>query len=301
MALIKCKECGKEISNQAKVCPNCGCPVGTSSAQPTYPQGSPYGATSQRSTYAGQNKSASAGKNSGMSIIAFILSILGCTFIIALILAIVDLTKKDGRKKGFSIAAVIISCIWLLIAVAGMTGNNNYKSTSETVTNQYTTDTVTVDEVVSETPTPEANETTSLPVENNKSADSSGKVYPGGTWENKYLRMTYTDCYEFTNYNQYNAPDAGNKIVCATFEFENIGTSDESVMYTDFNGYADGYQVNQSYAPDGTGLDFSVTLSAGRKGTGIVAFEVPEDASEIEFEFSPNFWTSEKVVFVYNK
>lgn len=27
MALINCKECGKEISSQASVCPNCGCPV----------------------------------------------------------------------------------------------------------------------------------------------------------------------------------------------------------------------------------------------------------------------------------
>lgn len=27
MALIKCKECGKEISDQASSCPNCGCPV----------------------------------------------------------------------------------------------------------------------------------------------------------------------------------------------------------------------------------------------------------------------------------
>ena len=26
MALIKCPECGKEISSLAKVCPNCGCP-----------------------------------------------------------------------------------------------------------------------------------------------------------------------------------------------------------------------------------------------------------------------------------
>lgn len=26
MALIKCKECGKEISDKAKICPNCGCP-----------------------------------------------------------------------------------------------------------------------------------------------------------------------------------------------------------------------------------------------------------------------------------
>ncbi len=27
MALIKCRECGKEVSSEAKFCPNCGCPV----------------------------------------------------------------------------------------------------------------------------------------------------------------------------------------------------------------------------------------------------------------------------------
>ena len=27
MALIKCKECGKEISDKAKTCPNCGNPT----------------------------------------------------------------------------------------------------------------------------------------------------------------------------------------------------------------------------------------------------------------------------------
>ena len=27
MALIKCKECGKEISDRASACPNCGCPL----------------------------------------------------------------------------------------------------------------------------------------------------------------------------------------------------------------------------------------------------------------------------------
>lgn len=27
MALIKCSECGKEISDKAKVCMNCGCPI----------------------------------------------------------------------------------------------------------------------------------------------------------------------------------------------------------------------------------------------------------------------------------
>ncbi|SEM59376.1 hypothetical protein SAMN04487770_15021 [Butyrivibrio sp. ob235] len=27
MALIKCPECGKEISDQAECCPSCGCPI----------------------------------------------------------------------------------------------------------------------------------------------------------------------------------------------------------------------------------------------------------------------------------
>lgn len=27
MALIKCTECGKEFSDKAPACPNCGCPI----------------------------------------------------------------------------------------------------------------------------------------------------------------------------------------------------------------------------------------------------------------------------------
>ena len=27
MAMIKCTECGKEMSDKATVCPNCGCPI----------------------------------------------------------------------------------------------------------------------------------------------------------------------------------------------------------------------------------------------------------------------------------
>lgn len=27
MAIIKCPECGKEVSDKAKSCPNCGCPI----------------------------------------------------------------------------------------------------------------------------------------------------------------------------------------------------------------------------------------------------------------------------------
>ena len=33
MAMIKCPECGKEISDKASTCPNCGSPVSTINAE----------------------------------------------------------------------------------------------------------------------------------------------------------------------------------------------------------------------------------------------------------------------------
>lgn len=36
MSLIKCKECGKEISDQAYTCPHCGCPMDLYHAKDNY-------------------------------------------------------------------------------------------------------------------------------------------------------------------------------------------------------------------------------------------------------------------------
>ena len=37
MALIKCSECGKEISDKATSCPNCGCPINGEVDEPNVP------------------------------------------------------------------------------------------------------------------------------------------------------------------------------------------------------------------------------------------------------------------------
>lgn len=161
-------------------------------------------------------------------------------------------------------------------------------------------DTLQSDQVTPSTETPDlGTEDISQPEVKSEEDFEKDKYKVGDTWENESLKVIYTSCYEFTDYNQYNAPADGNKIICLEFEFENIGKSDTTVMYTDFHGYADGYEVNQSYAPDGTGLDFTIKMSAGRKGTGKVAFEVPKDAQEVEIEFSPSFWSSQNIIFVY--
>lgn len=35
MALIKCSECGKEVSDKATACPNCGCPISVTCEEKT--------------------------------------------------------------------------------------------------------------------------------------------------------------------------------------------------------------------------------------------------------------------------
>ncbi len=125
----------------------------------------------------------------------------------------------------------------------------------------------------------------------------SKKINVGDTWENKYVLVSYEECGEYVSDNQFIQPAAGNKFVYATFTFENVGSSDTTVGYWDFDCYADGYACEGSYGADDSG--FTQTLSSGRKITGSVYFEVPENAGEIEFEYSPSFWSSEKIVFVY--
>ncbi len=96
-----CKNCGKEINDEAVVCPNCG--VATEKmAQTSAP------VPAQKNTIA---------------LVGFILSILEFN-VIALILSIIGLTNSrkpeyNGDGKGFAIAGIIISCIttvfWIII------------------------------------------------------------------------------------------------------------------------------------------------------------------------------------------
>lgn len=67
-------------------------------------------------------------KTSGLSVTAFVFSLLGCLGIVGLILGIIDLTKTDGRKKGLSIAAVIIGSIMLILSlIIGVSGSSDKK------------------------------------------------------------------------------------------------------------------------------------------------------------------------------
>ncbi len=125
--------------------------------------------------------------------------------------------------------------------------------------------------------------------------NNNSEIYVGDSCKNGNLKITYVKSGEFKEYNQFNQPKDGNKYVYIEIYVENTGETDASISALDFDGFADGYAVDQNYLED----LFSATLSAGRNTTGKIILEVPNDAEEIEFEYNMNFFTSERLKFIY--
>lgn len=240
MALINCSECGKEISDKATTCPNCGAPTKKDTVYVERPAGQ---------------------------------------------------IKPQPKKK--SNKGVIIGIVIAVILLIGLFGGSEE---SEQSTESKNTNIVEEEKEVEKVKEVEVSE---VKKEEVKEKTEKTLYYVGDIYEDRDIKMTYLNAYEFTDFNDFNQPKDGYIVICAEFEVENISDSDQTVMYTDFNGYADGYEVAQSYSPVGTGMDFSLNLSSGRKGKGIVAFEVPNDSQEIQIEFSPNIFSDDKVIFSY--
>lgn len=80
------------------------------------------------------------GKNSKLAIVGFVLSFFSFLSIFGLVAGIIDLLKKDGRKKGLSIATVCISVIMLLASIGIASGNSD-----ESEKNNFVAETVAED------------------------------------------------------------------------------------------------------------------------------------------------------------
>lgn len=136
-----------------------------------------------------------------------------------------------------------------------------------------------------------SNNVTTTENKEEKNEYAVGEVFNDG-----YMKVTYMNLNDnFTNYSQYATVKSGCKVVAATFEFENISSSDKLASSYDFNCYADGYDCDKFYSVDDS--SFTATLSSGKKSKGTVYFEVPQDASEITIEYENNVWSSKKVIF----
>lgn len=102
----------------------------------------------------------------------------------------------------------------------------------------------------------------------------------------------------------YFYPADGNVFVLFEFDIDNQSESEIAVSsLLSFTAYFDDYSQNISINALATSgksqLDGSV--DSGRKMTGIVAYEVPEDWQVAEIRFTPDFWDGQEVIFEYEK
>ena len=249
------------------------------------------------------NYNAPAPKNgsSGLGIAAFILSLLGCTSFIGLILAIIDMASKNGKKKTFSIIALVLNGVWLLIGIAvfasGGTKNltETKKGSSHVAETEKSGDDKKPD--ASSTDDADSNDDSASKDESSGDSDNSGPLSVGDTYTKSDFSITYAEFGEYKDYEDWAAPKEGNKIAYAIFNAVNNGDSDSYLSFSDFEGYANGTNVEKYFSIDS---ETSVNLSKGRVGTVTVAFEIPADCamSEFEIEYTPNMWLDEKIIFV---
>ncbi|MBD5555168.1 MAG: DUF4352 domain-containing protein [Roseburia sp.] len=231
-----------------------------------------------------------------MGVAALVLSIIGCTFFIGAILAIIDLCKKDGKKKTCSIAALIICGLWLVIGIY-VSGSNNSSNSPQRVNSATENNSGAENFSQSETKESEIKENN----ENTEETESLFRV--GETAELNGVQVTLTDYIE-SNGGQYNKPTDGNVYVLAEFEIVNNSEKELTISsMLSFDAYADDYALNYSLSAllekDGNQLDG--TIAAGKKFKGWIGWEVAKDYQNIEIHFTDNVWSNNKFMFLIEK
>ncbi len=185
------------------------------------------------------------------------------------------------KVKGGTLKWIILGIVMLFIVSAvggGDDADNEMEKTGE-VNSTETTD----------ESTESANDITPV--------SAQTEYYVGDILEDGDTRIVFVSSGDYFEKNEFMQPEEGKKYIYLQFAFENISDeSDISVSFYSFECFADGYAVDMYYGGE---EDLSATLSAGRATTGYIYFEVPTDAETIEIEYETNFFTEDKIKFIF--
>ena len=234
----------------------------------------------------------------GENIPLWIVIILG---VISVTIGIVDVEighcKADRQLRFLSVLSIVLATISISVAitftVASCYINQIGSLFSTSISEESNVDT----EKDSETEQEEKQEnekTTSTAKKDTSSKTITAKVGGGITYGK--AKVSFTNCYEYTDYDEWTAPKAGYKVVVFEFEVENGNSSNFNFGSYGFEGYADNVKVEPYYYMDS---DIELNLAPGRTGTGTVAFEVPENAQSIQADY--DFGGNNIAVFVYGE
>lgn len=242
-------------------------------------------------------------KQSGFGVAALVLGIvsilLACVgvgivpAILGIIFAIIGLISKN-RKHGTAIAGLICSIVGVIIFLFAFLAADSIFNTDDKE-NPKKVETVEQSENDEKTDDIEINTDDEVDQEESESVDNTFTI--GDVVETSDMKISFLSAGEYTSDNEFIQPKDGYMYYRMEFEFENISDSDKSVSsMVDWNCYADGYKVDQTWIGDDNGLD--ATLSTGKKTKGAVFFEIPKEAQSIELEYETNFWTEDKIIFI---
>lgn len=203
--------------------------------------------------------------------------------IIGVILGIIDISKKSktGEKKNQSIAGLIMSAIAVVVIIFWIFVASGVEvETDSNFTNEYL----------------ENKQIEEKQTDNSSKDDTANQIKVGEYVKTNQVKITYISSNEYTGYNQYSAPKAGNKVIRLEFEFENISNND--VFLDSFECYADSEKCESYYYADDMKNPTLESLSKGKKFKSIIYYEVPKNAEEIILEYETNYWSDKKVEFI---
>lgn len=203
------------------------------------------------------------------------------------------------KKKVILIALVAV--LSLASTACGVSTVTQETTLAET-TSVETTAEPTTEEPTTEEPTTEE-PTTEKPTEPPTEEPTEPSYYTTGqTYEDGSLDITFKSVEDYTNYEDYEAPASGNKVIRAFFEIKNNGNSSYGVGSWSFSCYADDNVAEDWYclSDDAQELTAYEDLSKGRTVKGYIYYEVPKNAKSIEIEYEPtDAWLDEADSIVF--
>ncbi len=198
--------------------------------------------------------------------------------------------RVKGGKAKWVVIAIIVILFFAVISASGGDGDSGSVTKVGTVSDGASS-------VSSDTGEAEAAAASESASSEGAAAEVQTDYHVGDILMDGDMKIVYMSSGVYTEENEYSQPEEGYQYIYLQFAFENQSdTDDASISYYSFDGYADGYSVDMYYGGE---EDLSATLSAGRSTSGYIYFTVPEDAQEIEVEYTTNYFTEDKITFLY--
>lgn len=265
MSLIFCKECGKEMSDKADKCPNCGCPTRE------------------------VNQSDAIGKKrrekSIIGLIGFVISFFGFIFsiadfvlvgVIAIIVAIVSLSKKE-RKKWMAISAIVISVVGFALSPSDSSKQNSKEIDSNKAESSSQTKSASIEER-------KENKNVNNDVEEEKDDNIIN-------FSNKNVSISYTGFELTTDYNEEDC------IIIYYDYTNNSGDSGSAMLNSYIKVFQDGVSCDSTMLPFDVEIEavnnHSKEIQSGHTISVADVFKISSD-SDLTIEASEAFSFSDK-------